>query len=316
MKLILKRVCSLVIDNYRKVKEELRFDGDYINHFAAVIYSKQNSAIDVNKIKKIRSTIKNKTSRVSCFRGDILYIVSILIGKEDNADTFIDELISTYNMFLEVGFKESEYLVISAYSVVKHCKKEERLGVILRMKNIFKDIKNKYYNLTNEEDYVECALLAINNIDKEKSSKYMENKFNSITELNMFSHNGVQGLVIALLLNNSISEVYSVRDLLIKLQQKNVHVSNQCLPLLGIVAGGVGQDQFASTIKEVAKYLGDQEPEYEFYMDRSFRTFLIMAINELAKESDNERYLDEFISLGVYSFILSKNQGMLSEILA
>ena len=33
----IKRICDKTVYNYKISKEELRYDGDYINHFAAII---------------------------------------------------------------------------------------------------------------------------------------------------------------------------------------------------------------------------------------------------------------------------------------
>ena len=51
-------------------------------------------------------------------------------------------------------------------------------------------------------------------------------------------------------------------------------------------------------------------------MDRSFRAFIAIMLIEFSKEVEEERYLEELLSMGVYSFLVSKNQGVISEVLA
>ena len=69
-------------------------------------------------------------------------------------------------------------------------------------------------------------------------------------------------------------------------------------------------------MKSVIEYLCDQEYEYEFYMDKSFIAFIAIALVEITKDDKKDKFLDELISMVVYSFITSKKQGIVSEILA
>ena len=39
MKEILKNLCDSTINNYRRMTEEFRFDGEYVNQFASLFYS-------------------------------------------------------------------------------------------------------------------------------------------------------------------------------------------------------------------------------------------------------------------------------------
>ena len=74
--------CDKVIENYREAKDSLRFDGDCINHLCAVIYGVYERDIPAEDIKYIRKKIKNDTSRVSYFRGDILVALYVLVVSE------------------------------------------------------------------------------------------------------------------------------------------------------------------------------------------------------------------------------------------
>ena len=116
----IKELCNLTIKNYRELREDFRYDGDYINHFAAVLYANRKEEIPQDKVKKIRTYIKENTSRMSSFRGDILYILSFLISMEENSRIFIEALLGTYNELTEAGFKDSQYLVLASYAIVKH----------------------------------------------------------------------------------------------------------------------------------------------------------------------------------------------------
>lgn len=53
-------LCDLTVKNYRKVKEELRYDGEYINHFASLVYFDYEEDIQTSRVKKLRTYIKEK----------------------------------------------------------------------------------------------------------------------------------------------------------------------------------------------------------------------------------------------------------------
>ena len=45
MKESLIELCNRVINNYKKSKEDFRYDGEYINHFASLIYGNRNKEV-------------------------------------------------------------------------------------------------------------------------------------------------------------------------------------------------------------------------------------------------------------------------------
>ena len=309
-------LCDLTIDNYKIVKEELRYDGEYINHFASLIYANLDREIPFKKIKKIRSYIKEKTSRMSCFKGDILYILSFLVAIEENVEEFIDNMIEVYEMLIEIGFKESQYLVITAYSLLKYSDKENIFSEAMKTKEIYDLIKKKYANLTDAEDYVGCALLVLSDIESDDISNYLDLVFNTISDLDMFSKNGLQGLAMSVVLSKKASQLYKIDELLVKLEEEGIKISHQFLPLLGIAESLGNVENYLADINETIEYLREEDSSYNFFMDKSFIIFIAIAINEFAKNNNKERYLNELISVCVYSFLVSKNQGVFSEVLA
>ena len=316
MKKKIKKMCDLTVYNYRKLTDEFRFDGEYINHFAAIICSNCKMKLPNEKIKMVRRYFKDNTSRVSCFRGDILYILSFLIVKEKNLENFADEVIKTYEEMVDAGFKESQYLVLASYTFVKYGKAKDRGLDIYRMKEIYMDMKNKYNNVTNEEDYLECAMLSLSIDNKDKIQKYMDNTINSIMSLDMLSKNGAQGLTIALLLNKNKNAIEKINQLLLEFEKKNIRISNQFLPFIGSSSEIDKPEKYCDELEEVIQYLCNEEYEYAFYMDKSFRVFIALSIIELSKSRRKQRYLEELLAFGIYSFIVSKNQGILEVVLA
>lgn len=316
MKKELESLCKLTVRNYRQAREEFRFDGDYINHYAAIVYANAGMDLPVDRIKKIRTYIKNNTPRMSAFRGDILYLLSFLIGLESNSRIFCEVLLETYDELLDEGFKESQYLVLAAYAYVKHGESTENEESMHRMKEIYSYMKLKYGDIINEDDYLECALLSINGIDTKIVNKCMDNIFNSLMNIEHFSKNSLQGLTLSVILNNNESSLIRIEQLLLEMKEKNISISHQFLPILAVSAGSFVPQEYSGQVKAIIEKLCDEEYEYEYYMDSSFRAFIAIAMLEYYNNEGQEKYLNELLTIGVYSFINSKNQGLMEEVLA
>ena len=316
MKQSLMDLCNRVINNYKKVKEDFRYDGEYINHFASLIYGNRNQDVPVKRIKEIRSFIKNNTSRMSYFRGDILYILSILIGNEENWKTISEQIISVYEEMIESGFRESHYLVLTSYAIVKYSEDKDINNIINKTRFIYESMKQKYDNVTDEGDHLQCALLALNDVDTIDLYEKMNSVFDLISDFDMFSKNSVQGLAMTILLNKNAEDLNVIYRLLKEFEDRDIKLSHQFLSIIGVINVDKGVEKYADKIEMVIDYLCEEDSQYEFYMDKSVRVFIAIMLIEFSKEVEGEKYLEELLSIGVYSLLVSKNQGLFSEVLA
>lgn len=323
MNSLLYGITSNVIENYKLVKNNLRFDGEYINHFASLIFAEDDEHIDIEKIKEIRRYIKLNTNKMSSFRGDILYMISILISKEKDYINFADKLIETNEILKDNGFKDSAFLVLSSYALIKHVKKSQMDNILNDMKIIYKSLKFEYNDLTDEEDYLICALLAIKN-SKTKTeirdiNKFIKSMFDYLSDLDNYSKNDLQGVASTLLLNNSASAPYEIKELIKNFNKNDMKIGDEVLPLIGAVAREENIFKYIKKVKEVIKCLCDEEGEYTFYMDKTFRTLIAIVTVEIYERNNSSfknEYLEELLCFAIYSFIVSKKQGLFEEVLA
>ena len=165
-------------------------------------------------------------------------------------------------------------------------------------------MKQKYDNVTNEEDHLQCTLLALNDINTDELYLKMKGVFELILDFDMFSRNSVQGLAMTVLLNKKVEDLNIIYNLLKEFENRDIKISHQFLSIIGMIRVEDGVQRY------------EVESQYEFYMDRSFRAFIAIMLIEFSKEVEEERYLEELLSMGVYSFLVSKNQGVFSEVLA
>ena len=317
MDINIKEICDNTVKNYRYAMQKLRYDGDYINHFSALLNGYYNKDISYEEVREIRGYIKNHTSKMSVFRGDILYILSFLICvSEGNNINMCDDIIETFDLLIEERFRECEYLVLCAFSIVRYIDKNDRVRIIKRTKHIFNIIKHKYGNLTKEDDYLLCTLLAVNGLEFDCMTEYMDFIFNYMHNLKLFSDNGIQCLTNSILLNSNENTPDRVSKLLVALEDNDLKIGYQFLQLLGVIVEDQNIQHSISDIRDIIEYLCYEESEYNFYIDKDFRNMIALVI--AFKDSNNtvKKYVDELLAFGTYSFLLSKNQGMINEVLA
>ena len=134
---LLDRV-SLTIDNYKMARQYLKNDGDILNHFASLIFSHYEMEIPVERVKDIRRYIKATTNRMSIFRGDILYLISLLIALIDKQ--YEEELIEDMYLYmekLEENFVATPHLALSSYVLAKYGKDKDKDQLMYKVKELY-----------------------------------------------------------------------------------------------------------------------------------------------------------------------------------
>lgn len=85
------------------------------------------------------------------------------------------------------------------------------------------------------------------------------------------------------------------------------------MPFLGGIKGIEDMEKYINEANEVIQYLVGEEYEYGYYMDKSMVIEIALAILEI---NEDNKYLEELFCISIYWFILSKNQGIIEEVLA
>lgn len=305
------------VDNYRLAKEYLKNDGDILNHFASLVFSHYEKEIPIDRIKEIRKEIKAATPRMSPFRGDILYIISLLIATTDKEiqQEIIENMFSAMEKLEENGFRPCSHLVLTAYVIGRYGSARKQDEIVYKLKESYILLKEKYNNITNEDDYLLCALWSINNIEMKVGNDFIENVYDHVADYNVRTKNGVQGLSNAIILNGSSGQMYRNMEFLLQLQKRDIKIANQFLPLVGVLSN-TNPRRTVDLVEGVIEDLCDKEAEYEFYLDKGFRTIIAVVIVSFCTISDKRRYIDELLAHGVISFINSKNKGIFEEALS
>ena len=109
--------------------------------------------------------------------------------------------------------------------------------------------------------------------------------------------------------------MYKTIEFMLQLEKRGIKLAQQFLPLLGVLSNN-DMRKSVDLIEDVVDMLCDEESEYEYYMDKGFRTIIAISIISFTTISEKRNYVDELLAQGVYCFIKSKNKGMFAEALA
>ena len=134
-----------------------------------------------------------------------------------------------------------------------------------------------------------------------------------IKKLTDFSLNSVQALTCALLLDDSNQNICRIEEFIRLSSIKKIKLSYQIMPFLGGIKGIEDMEKYINEANEVIQYLVGEEYEYGYYMDKSMVIEIALAILEI---NEDNKYLEELFCISIYWFILSKNQGIIEEVLA
>ena len=109
--------------------------------------------------------------------------------------------------------------------------------------------------------------------------------------------------------------MYKTIEFIVYLEKRKIKIANQFLPLLGVLSHRDIR-KTVDLIDGVVDALCEEESEYEYFMDKGFRSIIALTIISFTNIEEERNYVDELLAQGVYCFIKSKNNNMIKEALA
>lgn len=313
----LQHIIDLMVSNYRKTKQVLRFDGELINHFTSLIYTSRNIMVNENKIKEIRSYINKNTKWYSSFRGTNLYIMSVLMSLE-NESWFekYTEVSKLEKILKEDGFYESPYLSLAAWILLSYNNRKDIKVKIDEMKFIYNTLKGNYPNVTSSDDYVLCSVLATIGVDRKNFQGKINKIFSHIQERKVTTSNGTQTLANIVYIENLYMEevekrVYAIID---NINLSGEKLKTQYIALVGAAAIMLpSTEEFIKDMNESIEYLSAVE-EYDSYIDKSFRLMIVMTIVLYSRCKGNINFINLVVALCINYEIISQQENLMSSV--
>lgn len=288
-----------IINTYNKIKNNLRFDGEYLNYFASILSTVNKNIINYDKIKYIRRFFSDRTAWHSSFRGTGLYTISIILSFEEDLDEKMEKIIEIEQELVSKNFRESSYLALASY--ILHKSKDN--NVIEKFMDMYDVIHGKSDKITCEEDYPMIALIVYKNISGEILTSKYDDYFSVYKFVEVKSNDITQDMVIAsIIFSNGIN--------------LNDNMMKEKIEAQYAILYPIFFNKAENTVKMLDIWEGklEEHVELQLFMNGSFRRFLAMVlILQNNKEISNED-LEMLISLCILNFTKTQETSILSDL--
>ncbi len=252
--------CSLYVDNYLKLKSSFKWGYAMNNRLGALLYTMENSPVDVAAIKNCREVIKDSTSIFSYFQSSTSFIFATILSLKEEPENKIREAVRIYELLKREGFHSSPYLVLAAASIVMYTEPNEQQSCVTRAKAFFDAMKEEHRFLTTADDYTFAALLALSEKEVNPTIREIESCYHWLKN-DFRNSNAVQSLAQVLSFNEETMQEKCKRvvDLYQALKVRGLKFGLYIeLPFLGVVAMLPKEvSAIADDIAEVDRYLRD-----------------------------------------------------------
>ena len=173
MKSIYEEKVANIMDNYLRINKKFLWNAGLAKHLVALTYTMKDKEIDVDKIKKMKDYIKNKTRILSSFRGDMRFILSgLLCANSDDDKEQFDFMIENEKMMKDAGFKSTDYLPMALYTLSSTYDGDDVIDHVEKAITIYKEMKSNHPFLTSGDDYALAILLANTDYDMDIIQEY------------------------------------------------------------------------------------------------------------------------------------------------
>ncbi|WP_261827339.1 DUF4003 domain-containing protein [Inconstantimicrobium mannanitabidum] len=302
---------------YEYAEENLRYDGNLINNFTSIVYSDIDKELDYKFIKDIRKHISSKTPWFSSFRGNSLYMLSILLSVEEDWNNVFEKVAFWEEHLRSAGFREGTYLVMSSWVLAKSIGDEEdKEDVLRRVIGFYNFIKKNYSNITSSDDYLVCVFLAIANLSPLEYKSTLDYILKNLKKGQEYtSNNRAQALANALTMDRKECEsnLDRVRAIIYGCEKIGYQIPNHYMTVIGIATLFIKDtNELLSEVEVAIEYLS-QFHQYNFFMDKSFKCILAI-ITVLNDRKINKVILNSIIAVCINDEIEGQTNSLLSSV--
>ncbi|MGL4107861.1 DUF4003 family protein [Clostridium paraputrificum] len=272
MDIELRSKADLLSENYNEIRKSLRWDGELLNHFEALIYGRTDKEFSLEKIQEIRRYIKKEKKSEYPFKGNFHKIFSIMLSDSENYKEVFENTRRIYENLISRGFNENEKTAFSALILSQRFNDTEldkRVDRLIAIKNEL-----------GKTDYLSYANLAATN----KDIKVINNEITIVKEklkeagLNVGIE--AEGFATALIIENrDITEkIEKALNISCNIKTELFALPSKAFPLLGLATLLVEDSEaFSKELKEVYTILKGKKG-YKYFMDNELRLIISLGV--------------------------------------
>lgn len=264
-----------LIDLFKQISEQYKWDQALSNHFAALTYTINNKNFDKEKIEDVRTHIKKTTGVFSYYRGTSKMILSALLACQyDNPKQEFDKMLNYDKKMTQAGFKNNMYLPIANYALLATCKEEALDNRINKAMEIYCEMKKNHPWLTGGDDYPLSILLANSDESANSIIENTEQCYQLLNENGFGKNNGLQFLshILGFSKEENKVKVLRCKEIFDKLKENKMKVYSSGYAVIGFLAilsenGDKAVDQVIEIVKTLQstkkyKWLGKETHLY------------------------------------------------------
>lgn len=257
MKETLKQRTRLFVENRQTMKEYFRWENSLMHLLCGEIYTEKEKKIEVERIRECKNIIKENVGIFSNFRSHSNIAFAAILSLEENPSEIFQRILKVYRL-LKNEFFSSEYLALTALTIVQMVEPYDYGRIIAKTKNIYSLMKSEHPFLTSSEDSNFAALLAISQFSEQELIRKTEASYEILKE-RFGSFNACQSLSNTLALGEEDISITSGRTIEIyeKLYARNYKFGKSYeLPTLGVLAlSNTETEETVADIITVFEYL-------------------------------------------------------------
>ena len=190
-----ENLVAVLLEYYRALRSGFRFENSTSLRFAALNYIMNGKKPSVAGIKAVRDALRKQTGVFSDFRGLMLFSICALLdaGYSEGIEA-VDRLIESAEILKKVGYKNSMYMPLCAYTLMKQAPEPgEPSRIPGRGLEIHALMRERHPFLTTREDYLLSLLMAARgNVSTEQLEKQMEICYTALHEAGFMKGNQLQ----------------------------------------------------------------------------------------------------------------------------
>ncbi len=270
----LQSLCELFLRNRDTIKDEFRWDNQYIIPVCAVVFTEKGAAISPERLGQCRQLLKSNTGIFSDFRSNVeLPMVTMLASSADPAKRLSDTL-AIYEI-LKKYFRGGNFTALTAAIISGMTDVSSAEQLAARGKALFEMMKQAHPFLTDSEDSVFAVLMAFSPKDDQQLFEDMEACYSLLRKFTGDSNTAQTLSHILALYDGSPEEKFArlnrLYDLIVK--QRRKYSKYYELGVLACLAQTVPDlDELTAQIAHADNFLDGQRGYTGLGIDKKTRT--------------------------------------------
>lgn len=160
-----KYIADLFVKNYHSLRKAFKWTDEIAKRMSAYLFAIEGKEVDIEAIKAKRQLIKSRVGAFSAFRGTSEFSLASLLAIHKERDDLFDRTKMIYDRLKRERMRNSDYLVLSAYTIALLSNDINADQAVLRTREYYQKLKNHHSVLAGTDDYVTATLVGVSSKD-------------------------------------------------------------------------------------------------------------------------------------------------------